>query len=269
MTLALVVVVVLALAAALVWSRRRATALEQRLAVASGELERMQHALRRFAPQVLADEIVATGVSTRGERREVTALFADLVGFTPIAERTDPDVLVRLLNGYYERMSDAIGAHHGHLSTLIGDGILALFGALQPDPWHANDAAHAALAMQRALDAYNRELVAEGLPALALGVGLHRGSGVAGLVGSRDLLQFTVVGPTVTIAARVQDLTRTHRVGILATDAVRSALDPRFELRAIAPAPVQGIAEPLTTWAILDFRADGAGAQGFGGGAKS
>lgn len=245
--------VALALGVALAWTWRRHVALRRQLDDASAELERLQQALRRFAPHALADEIVATGVSTHGERREVTALFADLVGFTPIAERTDPDVLVRVLNGYYERMSAAIAAHHGHLSTLIGDGILALFGALQANPWHSNDAAHAALAMQRALADYNRELAAGGLPALALGVGLHRGTGVAGLVGSRDLLQFTVVGPTVTVAARVQDLTRVHRAEILATEAVLSALDPRFQTRPLAPTALQGVAEPVATWAIIGF----------------
>jgi adenylate cyclase len=250
--------VALALGVALAWAWRRGAALRQQLDDASAELERLQQALRRFAPHALADEIVATGVSTRGERREVTALFADLVGFTPIADRTDPDVLVRVLNGYYERMSAAIGAHHGHISTLIGDGILALFGALQPNPWHSNDAAHAALAMQRTLAAYNRELAGEQLPALALGVGLHRGTGVAGLVGSRDLLQFTVVGPTVTVAARVQDLTRLHRAEILATEAVARALDPRFETRPLPPVPVQGLAEPLATWSIAGFGGAGA-----------
>src|SRR5262249_8895473 len=71
--------------------------------------------------------------------------------FTPLAERLDPVVLVRVLNGHFERMSRAITDHRGHVAKLIGDGILALFGALEPNPWHANDAAHAALAMSARL----------------------------------------------------------------------------------------------------------------------
>ena len=91
---------------------------------------------------------------------------------------------MRVLNGYFERMSRTITEHRGHISTFVGDGILALFGALQPNPWQANDAAHAALAMREALAAYNRELEAQRLPTLAFGVGLHRGVGVAGLAGA-------------------------------------------------------------------------------------
>jgi adenylate cyclase len=241
------------LCAALLRTRRRVEGLRERLDSASAELERLQHAFTRFAPRAVVEEVIARGVSTRGERKEVTVLFADLVGFTPLTESIDPDTLVRVLNGYFERMSRAITEHQGHISTLIGDGILALFGAVEPNPWQSNDATHAALAMRAALAEYNRELAADGLPTLALAVGLHRGTGVAGLVGSQDLVQFTVVGSTVSVAARVQDLTRVHGVDILATQPVRSALDPRFTLRALPPTALRGIAEPMEIWAVEDF----------------
>ncbi len=246
-------VLLVVLAAALLLARRQAGRLRERLDTASAELERLEHAFARFAPHAVVEEVIARGVSTRGERKEVTVLFADLVGFTPLTERVDPAMLVKILNGYFERMSRAIIEHQGHISTLIGDGILALFGAVEPNPWQSNDAAHAALAMRAALADYNGELAAEGLPALALGVGLHRGVGVAGLVGSQDLVQFTVVGSTVNVAARVQDLTRTHGVDILATEPVHANLDPRFTLRALPPASLRGIAAPVQIWAVHDF----------------
>jgi class 3 adenylate cyclase len=234
-------------------ARRVAERLRERFDAATGELERLSRAFGRFAPHAVVEQIIASGVSTVGERKEVTALFADLVGFTPIAERVDPAVLVRMLNGYFERMSRAITDHHGHVSTLIGDGILALFGAVEPNPWHSDDAAHAALAMRAALVEYNRELAAQGLPTLALGVGLHRGVGVAGLVGSHELLQFTVVGRTVNVAARVQGLTRDHGSDVLATESVRALLDPRFALRPLPPARARGIAEPVHIFAVEGF----------------
>jgi adenylate cyclase len=112
----------------------------------------------------LVERVIASGVPTRGERKEVTVLFADLFGFTPLSESVDPSVLVRILNGYFERMARAITAHQGHISTLIGDGILALFGALETNPWQTDDAVRAALAMRAELEAYNQELAAEGLP---------------------------------------------------------------------------------------------------------
>jgi adenylate cyclase len=151
-------------------------------------------------------------------------------------------------------MSDAIHEHRGHVSTFIGDGILAYFGALQPNPWQCDDAVRAALAMRAAMRDYNVELAHEGLPPLALGIGIHRGPGLAGMIGSRERMEYGFVGRTVNLAARVQALTRTHEVDILVTDALRAELDSRFVLTAMPPEKVKGIAEPVLTYAVGDPR---------------
>jgi adenylate cyclase len=230
--------------------------LRRALEAKSVDLEHLQTSFARFAPQEVIERVITRGVSTHGERKEVTALFADLVGFTTLSESVEPGVLVRILNGYFERMSRAITEHQGHVSTFIGDGILAFFGALQPNPWQGNDAVHAAaLAMRRELAAYSRELRKEGLPELSIGVGIHRGAGVAGLVGSRDLMQFAFVGRIVNVAARVQDLTRQYHVDILLTRAVQETLDPRFKLRELPPTPIRGIVEPVLIFAAEGFEA--------------
>ncbi len=229
--------------------------LRTRLEHASESLERLQQSFGRFAPEEIVERVIATGVSTSGERKEVTVLFADLVGYTSLSETLDPNVLVRILNGYFERMNRIITDHRGHVSTLIGDGILALFGALEPNPWQGDDAIHAALAMRQAMESYNLELRADGLPELSLGVGVHRGVGVAGLVGSRDMIQYTFVGRTINLASRVQDLTRVLGVDILVTEELRKTLDTRFVLHPQEPTELRGIAEPVRTFAVERFRA--------------
>jgi adenylate cyclase len=227
------------LAIALYRNRVRSVALREALDAKSNELEHLQTSFARFAPEEIVERIVASGVSIHGERKEVTALFADLVGFTALSERLEPDTLVRVLNGYFERMSRAITEHRGHVSTFIGDGILALFGALQPNPWQANDAAHAALAMREELAAYNRELEEQQLPTLGFG--------------GRDLMQFTFVGRTVNLAARSQALTRVHDTDILLTGAAREALDPRFKIRELPATEVRGIVESVAIFALDGF----------------
>ena len=244
--------VALGLAAALVRARRSAARARLRLAGASAELERLEHAFARFAPMELVERVIASGVTASGERKEVTVLFADLVGFTPLSAGLDPSVLVGVVNGYFERMSRAIALHSGHLSTLIGDGILALFGAVEANPWHTDDAVRAALAMRAELAAYNAELASGGLPKLQLSIGMHRGTGIAGLVGSAELMQFTVVGTVVSVAARVQALTREHGVDVLLTADVQRALDPSFALRALPPSELKGFAEPVAIFALLE-----------------
>jgi class 3 adenylate cyclase len=254
---AAVAVVALTSGLGYLWRRahREAARLRDRLETASMELQRLQMAFARFAPEQVVERIAVSGVPSNPEKKDVTILFADLVGFTPMGEQLAPEVLVRVLNGYFERMSRVITEHRGHVSKFIGDGILALFGALEGNPWQANDAVHAALAMRAELEQYNRALDADGLPRLRLGVGLHRGIAVSGIVGSHELMEFTVIGNTVNVAARVEHLTRVHQVDILVTQAVRQTLDPRFVLRQLPAVPVRGVSGPVVTFAVEKFQA--------------
>jgi adenylate cyclase len=245
------------LAAALYRQSRRADSLRVQLDAAAAELQHLQEACTRLAPAGVVQRLVADGVKpspeTAAERKVVTALFADLVGFTAMSERLEPAVLARVLNGYFQRMSDAIHEHRGHVSTFLGDGILAYFGALQPNPWQCDDAVRAALAMRAAIGDYNVELAAEGLPPLGLGIGIHRGPGLAGLIGSRERMEYGFVGRTVNLAARVQALTRVHKVDILVTEALCAELDPRFVLAPMPAEMVKGIAEPVVTYAVREM----------------
>ncbi len=181
-------------------------------------------------------------------------MFADLVGFTPLSERVDPAILVPILNDYFTRMSRVIRDHHGHVSRLMGDGLMALWGALAHNPWQSADSVRAALAMRAELVALNQELAARALPELAFGVGLHGGEALAAVVGSREMMEFTVMGDMVNTAARIEALTRTHQVDILITDAVRAGLDDRFELRDLPPSPLKGKSEPIRTAAVIGLR---------------
>jgi adenylate cyclase len=244
------------LAGAALLARARASHQQRRLRVrfedAREQLERLQHAFERFAPRDVVEGLAA-GDEPRADRREVTVLFADLVGFTNLSERTEPAALVRILNGYHARMQRVIAEHRGHVALLIGDGILALFGAFDHNPWQSDDAARAALAMRAEIADYNEDLEAEHQGALAVGVGIHRGIVVAGLVGSSELQQWTAIGRTVNLASRVQDLTREHGVDILVTESVRCTLDPRFRLRELPARPVRGIVQPVVTYALDDL----------------
>ena len=234
--------------------RRQNESLHAQLEAAAAELQHLQTACSRLAPAGVVQRFVsdrgAGGDAPVAERKVVTALFADLVGYTAMSERLEPAALARLLNGYFQRMSDAIHDNRGHVSTFLGDGILAYFGALQPNPWQCDDAVNAALAMQAAMRAYNVELGREGLPALAVGIGIHRGPGLAGLVGSRERMEYAFVGRTVNLAARVQTLTRVHHADILVTEALRAEIDSRFVLTPMPPEMVKGIDEPVVTYAV-------------------
>ena len=243
--------------AALAFHVRRLRAEVERHRVAlSRSVERLEHmeqSFQRFAPMDVVEQFAQGATASEPTHRRVTIMFADLKGFTPMSERIEPAAMVDMLNGYFRAMNKALVAHHGHLSRLMGDGLMALFGALEHNPWQTADAVKAALAMRDALAGYNRELEGRGLGKLEFGVGIHSGDVVAGVMGSDRFMEFTVIGDPVNIAARVEALTRVHQVDILVTDEVMKTLDRRFVARAMPPVTVKGKTEPITTFAIDSF----------------
>jgi class 3 adenylate cyclase len=251
---ATVLVIIAILGGALYRQRRLNQNLRSQLEAAAANLEKLQQACSRLAPagvlqRLIADD-VQPGTGPKAERKVATALFVDLVGFTAMSERLEPAVLARVLDGYYQRMSDAIDEHRGQVGSFVGDGIVAYFGATQPNPWQCDDAVRAALAMRAAIDEYNGELDREGLPRLSIGIGIDRGPGLAGLMGSRDRKEYAFIGRSVNIAARVQALTRIHQVDILVTETVRDDLDPGFVLVPMPAKPVKGLTKPVMTYAV-------------------
>jgi class 3 adenylate cyclase len=127
---------------------RRIQGLEAQLEAAAADLQHLQQACSRLAPPAVVQQLIVDrtrpDTAETAERIVATALFVDLVGFTEMSERLEPAVLVRILNGYDERMTDAIDEHRGQVGTYIGDGIVAYFGALQSNPWQCDDAVRAA-----------------------------------------------------------------------------------------------------------------------------
>jgi len=241
------------LAAMLHRERQRSAALRANLNAAAADLERLQAECSRLAPAGVVQRLVADGSPAalgKAERKVVTVLFCDLVGYTAISESLEPAAVARILNGYFQRISDAVRENSGHVAKFLGDGILAHFGALHPNPWQCDDAVRAALAMRRAMADYNDELAGELARPLAIGIGIHRGPGLVGFVGSRDRMDYDFIGHTVNLAARVEALTRVHHVDILVTDAVRAELDEGIVLEAMPAQPVKGIAEPVVTYAV-------------------
>jgi adenylate cyclase len=224
--------------------------LEKLLDNTNSKLERLQTHFGRFAPQEVIEHLTEPegGYATR--KKLVTVLFADLKGFTKMCEQMDPSKVVSILNGYFQRMSDVLSKHHGRVTELIGDGMLALFGALRPNPWQVQDAVMSALAMREALLQYNNDLKLNSLPELSFGIGVHQGEVLAGVMGNVELSKFAVVGDTINVASRVESLTRVHNVDLLISSEVETKLKGRFSVRAMPPVPVKGKQDPLVTYFV-------------------
>jgi len=220
------------------------------LVAADGKLEHLQRQFERFVPADVVERLTDVNDVLSPERRQVTILFADLRGFTAMCDQLDAAVIVSILNDYFRYMIQAIGRHHGHVTELVGDGLLALFGALEVNPWQGRDSVLAALEMRASLEAYNTQLRGRGLPELRFGIGIHSGEVVAGVIGTGTYSKFSVTGDPINVASRVEGLTSKFQVDLLITEEIRRVLDDRFRVRAMPPALVKGKDEPIQTYYV-------------------
>jgi adenylate cyclase len=185
----------------------------------------------------------------------VGVLFADLVGFTTMAEEMTPEEVMALLRDYHGRMEEVVFRHGGCLEKFIGDALLATFGIPDVGPRDATDALACARGMLAALRTWNQERGAAGLPALRMGVGVHYGPVVAGDIGSRRSMAFATVGDTTNVASRLQAMTRDLETNLVVSGALvaaveREAVDVAL-LAALNPRgaqPVRGRDAPIDLW---------------------
>ena len=204
----------------------------------------------RYVSKAVRDEILGGRVTLSGELKEVTVLFADIRDFTRLVETTPPREVVTVINTYFKSMSAAINAHHGLVLQFIGDEIEAVFGAPVALANHQQWAVDAALDMRTRLSQVNLQLVNQGFPSLRHGIGLHTGKVVAANIGSSQRLSYALVGETVNIASRIQELNKDFDTDIIISEAVRQGLDRCVDMHPLPPVPVKGVREPLHLFSI-------------------
>ena len=214
----------------------------------SAEQRRRERLGRYFSPQVAAVLAAAPDGTAAGESRTVTVLFSDLRDFTRLTERLDGADVVRLLNDYHARMVARIFAFGGTLDKYLGDGLMAYFGAPVAQPDHATRAVRCALAMQTELARLNVDRTARGEPALRMGIGIHTGPVVLGDVGAPERREYTIIGDTVNVAARLEQMTKTMSVPILVSESARAATQNGVHLDAAGTVEVRGRVQPLATF---------------------
>lgn len=216
------------------------------------EKEFIKSTLERYVSKPLAQQILKhrDELKLGGEEKEVSILFCDIRRFTSLAEQMPPSLVVKLLNDYFTRMIRVVNEHEGMVDKLMGDSVMALFGApisLGNDPLRA---VRCALDMQRAVTVFNTEREAEGLPRLEMGIGINTGTVVAGNIGSSLRMEYTVIGDSVNVAARLQGIARPGE--ILVSEATLDQVRDQVTATPLEPMILKG--KRLT---VGVFRIDG------------
>jgi adenylate cyclase len=196
----------------------------------------------RFVNPHVVSLLLDQGVQTA--RREVTLLFSDIRGFTTLSETRSPEQVVELINRYFSLQVDVIWRHGGTLDKYIGDCIMAMWGAPLDNPQHARSAVACALDMADTLQDFKRELGAEDLD-FDVGIGLHSGPAVVGLIGSDKRREYTAIGDTVNLASRIEGLTKDAKRRILVSKDTAQLCGDAFEFVSCGTFPVKGRAQPV------------------------
>jgi adenylate cyclase len=216
--------------------------------LAREEVARANYA--RFMPDYVVRQLLEHPESFQlgGVNQTLTVLFADVRGFTRLAEHARPEQVVQLLNSYFSAMTEVIFAHGGTLDKYIGDGLMALFGAPTASPNDAANAVTAAVGMQRQIEALNVSLKAQGLPEISVGIGLHTGVATVGYIGSERRTEYTAIGDTVNLAARLEQNAAGGQ--ILLSESVAEAAQHRHSLVRRQPLTVKNRTQPIQVYEI-------------------
>ncbi|HEX2062846.1 MAG TPA: adenylate/guanylate cyclase domain-containing protein, partial [Acidimicrobiales bacterium] len=215
------------------------------------EREEQGETLSRLLPGGIAEKLRREGRRAgEAEKLDVTVLMSDIRGYSAIAEDADPAQLAGQLNMHRAEMNRAILTAGGTVMQFVGDAVMAVFGAPLALENHASRAVEAARAMHRNQEAVNRQWEEEALPAFDLGIGLSTGNVAAALLGSDERLEYTLVGDTVNLAQRLQQLAAPGQTVI--SEATRLALGDGVEVVALEPTVVKGRHAPIQAYRLVD-----------------
>jgi adenylate cyclase len=223
---------------------------------------RTRRTLERYVSKNLVAEILENPdgyySSLRGVRVPVTILFSDLIGFTTLAEKADPEALVAQLNEYLSRMTSEIFSNGGTLDKFIGDAIMAVWGNVRSlgTAQDAKSCARAALGMRRELSKLNHIWREQGRMGLGMGIGINHGEVIVGNIGSQERMDPTVIGDAVNLASRLEGLTRIYGADMLVGASVAELVRDEVYLRSVARVQVKGKTKPVDVFTFVAARGE-------------
>lgn len=215
--------------------------------------DQMRDMVRRFATSEVAEDLQESGFALGGRKLRCTVMFTDIRGFTSLVEAQPPEEIIALLNAYYALMFEAIGSHRGVVNQMIGDGLMAIFGAPSPLDDAPMAAVQAALDMQRMLQLFNQERAAQDKPPVRIGVGIASGEVIAGYTGTQQRATYTCIGDTVNLAARLEAHTKEARRAVLIDGETREALGDQVAVEGLGEVVFKGKTAAVQVYAVKGF----------------
>jgi len=218
------------------------------------EKEMIKRAFARYVDREVVDELLKDPehLVLTGERREVTVLFCDLRSFTALSERLSPEEVVMLLNDFYNFMIEATFQNAGTLDKFLGDAVMSIFGAPIAHPDHAIRAVRTAVAMRDGIEGLSARRIQDGKDPLTVGIGVSTGEAIAGTVGTEDRMEYTVIGDTVNLAARLESNAKSMQ--ILISGRTYRDVKEHVQARPLGEVKVKGKEEAVEVYEVLRLK---------------
>ncbi len=213
--------------------------------------DQQRELISRFATAEVAHDLEEQGFSLGGRFVEATAMFSDIRGFTTLAESQSPADTIELLNTYYTLMFEAISGQGGVVNQMVGDGLMAIFGAPLPLPNHGEQAVRAALEMIEMIDLFNLDQAAANRPSIRIGIGIATGQVIAGYTGTQRRATYTCVGDTVNLAARLEAYTKVAQKPILIDETTRTSLSETVKVEDLGEVDIKGKNQIARIYSVL------------------
>jgi len=216
------------------------------------ERERIRETFGKYVTPEIRDQILAGKIPLDGEKRVATLLFTDLRDFTSYVEKTPTEEVFSSMRAYFTAMQKVVHRHRGLVLQYVGDEIEAVFGVPIDYGVHADEAVLAAVGIKDELASLNEARISEGKPPFRHGIGIHTGVVLAGNTGSEDRLSYALIGDTVNVASRIQDLTKVLNCDILISEETVYRLTRTFPLKREGTRAVKGRSKPVVVYRLLE-----------------
>jgi len=212
------------------------------------KINKVKSTFKKYVSKNIVDKLLENenSLNLGGEESEITILFSDIRGFTSMSEKLSPKQIVKLLNKYFQSMIDVVFKFNGTLDKIVGDELMVLYGVPLKNENDTENAIQTAIEMFKSLDKFNSKIVKDGFEPFKIGIGINKGKAVSGNIGSEQQMNYTVIGDTINLGARLCSHAKSGE--ILISKYVKNSLTDDYKFKEISPIQVKGKSKPIDVW---------------------
>lgn len=212
------------------------------------KINKVKSTFKKYVSKNIVDKLLENedSLNLGGTESEITILFSDIRGFTSMSEKLSPTEIVKLLNKYFKSMIDVVFKYNGTLDKIVGDELMVLYGVPLKGEDDTDNAVKTAIKMFQALDKFNEKIVKEGYKQFKIGIGINKGKAVSGNIGSEQQMNYTVIGDTINLGARLCSHAKSGE--ILISSSVKGIISNDYPFKKIPSIEVKGKSKPIDVW---------------------